>query len=363
MGIFQLLRNARGTDRFIKAQNAKPHPDTCVIVGNGPSLQPAVVAAINRAEADVYISNFAYENPLLFERANVLGMVNPLVIEQAVDGLEQCYTVARAAGQSVPTLLLPESLSGQMPAVAAPHGVATAATPGFQLHPIRGASTQSTVTYFLLQIAFWVGYKRVTLIGVDNTYNQPPVAEGVVITQVAADVNHFSADYFRGRRWEAADTQRMAAVISLAASAYLSHGRALTNSTVGGALDVLPRESLGEVLKKSEFGAVPAALNRGESLCLYVRSLLSVLRSRRMIGMTLLTGVVLAMASVMLPLSGISAAWIRTIVLGAALCGFLVMLTVGARLWERNVEVANLREFERRSQVMASSNSDPNVPG
>jgi len=308
------------------------------------------VARIDPEAADVYISNFAFENAVLFRRANVLGMVNPLVVEQAADGLAQTYSSAHAAGDSVPTLLLPANLAVQISAVANPVSVATAATPGFQVHHARGASIQSTVTYFLLQVAFWVGYKRVTLIGVDNTYNQPDVAEGVVITQSEADTNHFSSDYFRGRRWEAADTDRMAAVISLAATAYNAHGRVLMNSTDGGALEVVPRRPLAEVLRNAIYGLAPLTLSRRKVCAAYVRSFLSFFRSRRAFAITLLFAVILAVVAVALSDAYVVHGGARAAGVGAALCLCFAIAIAVSRFWERNGELSNLHEFEQRSR-------------
>lgn len=353
-GVLESIRIARNTGRHLQALRRAASSDTCVIVGNGPSLLPETVAAIDFGLADVYISNFAYENPELFGRANVLGIVNPLVMEQAVDGLAETFSAARADGKSTPLLLLPLSLAGQVSNLDYAIGVATAPTPGFQTDHVLGASTQSTVTYFLLQVAFWVGYKRVTLIGVDNTYDQPSVAEGVVIEQVDADANHFSSDYFRGRYWQAADTSRMAAVISMAATTYNAFGRLLTNSTVGGALEILPRVPLDEVLDRARPDATPIGLSLGRLLGLRLWSLLLHLRSRWALGVALLVAAVLSIVSLTLRFSASDSLWSELAMLGVGLSVLFATVIVAISLRARSIEVASQHTFERLSREAMS---------
>lgn len=362
-GVLSSIRNARNTARCFAALRQAACSDTCVIVGNGPSLRVETVAAIDVGAADVFISNFAFEHAELFERAQVLGIVNPLVVEQAVGGLSHVYFNSRVAGKKAPLLLLPENLAELIVENVNAVGVATAATPGFQAHPALGASNQSTVTYFLLQVAFWVGYKHVTLIGVDNSYDQPDVKEGVVINQVDADANHFSSDYFRGRRWQAANTQRMAAVIAMAAAAYTQHGRLLTNSTVGGALEVLPRVSLTDVLERATPGATSLELSRARSFLLSKWALLLRLRSRWLLGFVLFAAAALSLVSVVSRTAASSFALVEFAPLGAGFCVLLAAIIVAVGLRARNSELSSQRTFERLSrEAGARPATKPKIP-
>jgi hypothetical protein len=105
------------------------------------------------------------------------------------------------------------------------------------------ASWRSTVTFFNLQIALTLGSPEVYLIGVDNSYHQPPDSrEGNVVVQEHKDVNHFSPNYFtKGFRWQLADTALMTEVYKLAKDAFARNGRVIMNATRGGELEVFPR--------------------------------------------------------------------------------------------------------------------------
>ena len=349
-----LLSSVRNTFSNVQALRRASRSDTCVIVGNGPSLRPEIVAAIAADSADVYISNFAFENQALFDRATVLGIVNPLVVEQAIEGLAETYAAARNKEAPEPVLIVPADLQWQVAEEVGSIGIPTVPQPGFQLHSALGASVQSTVTYFLLQVAFWVGYRHVTLIGVDNTYNQPDVEEGVVITQTEADSNHFSADYFRGRRWEAANTDRMAAVIAMAGAAYRDHKRTLTNSTQGGALEVLPRVSLDTVVSAGTAERAPVRLGAIYRLGYWLLAVLLPLRSRRLLGVALIISLLSGMASAALLALGSTAA-AGAIAIAAGCGAALVLLIAVISLVARNRERSGQQQFLKLSGSVASA--------
>lgn len=222
--------------------------DTCIVVGNGPSLNATDLSLL--ASSDVFISNFAFEHPALLKNAKLLAIVNHLVAEQAPTRL------AEVVGDSIPVLTT-SHLRYALPASVDAYYVPMATTPEFQLTPRFGASCQSSVTYFLLQLAYWVGYRRVLLVGVDNSYQQPDVAEGEVLLQQGFDPNHFSGAYFEGKHWHAADVDRMAAAYEFARDAFSANGRSVVDCTVGGKLVVFPKAELAEALEAT-VGAGPS---------------------------------------------------------------------------------------------------------
>lgn len=218
-------------------RSTKRH-ETCIIVGNGPSLNSTDLSLLS--SSDVFISNFAFEHPVLLESAKLLAIVNHLVAEQATARLME------AVGGSIPVLTT-SHLRYAMPANSNSYYVPMAATPEFQLTANYGASCQSSVTYFLLQVAYWVGYQRVLLIGVDNSYQQPDVMEGQVLLQEGFDPNHFSGSYFENKHWHAADVDRMAAAYEFARDVYGADNRSIVDCTVGGQLRVFPKGDLAEM--------------------------------------------------------------------------------------------------------------------
>jgi glycosyltransferase involved in cell wall biosynthesis len=110
-------------------------------------------------------------------------------------------------------------------------------------------SWRSTVTFFNLQLAYGLGYKKVLMIGFDHFYRQPAgVKEADLIDQKQQDENHFLPNYFMGKKWQAADVGNMEKMYLLAQSTYESAGREIVNCTVGGHLEVFRRGNLKKEL-------------------------------------------------------------------------------------------------------------------
>ena len=107
------------------------------------------------------------------------------------------------------------------------------------------------MTIINLQLAHWMGFQRVVLIGMDFTYRIPDDAErdGVLIISRSDDPNHFHPDYFgAGKSWKDPQLDRVLVNYHLADEIYRATGREIVNATEGGKLDLFPRMSLREAI-------------------------------------------------------------------------------------------------------------------
>jgi len=76
-----------------------------------------------------------------------------------------------------------------------------------------------TVVYFSLQIAYFLGFKKIYLFGVDLSYKIPTSAkiDGSIITSTDVDNNHLHKDWFgKGKRWHFPRQDRMQIAIESA---------------------------------------------------------------------------------------------------------------------------------------------------
>jgi hypothetical protein len=233
-----LERAAERLDRLAQTRRG----DTCVVVGNGPSLKQVDLDLLDGY--DVFLSNYAATDPVLRSKARYLSVVNPFVAEQdprlfdELAGLVRFfpYWLRYCLKEDEDVLFLNE-IGGE---------------PFFSTNVSQKVSGHSTVTHFNLQIAYSLGYRKVVLIGIDNTYHQPVEAkEGDVLTCEGDDPNHFRPDYFRGKKWQAADPSRMELVYRLCRDAYDADGREIVNCTAGGALEVYRRGGLALELPRN----------------------------------------------------------------------------------------------------------------
>jgi hypothetical protein len=99
----------------------------------------------------------------------------------------------------------------------------------------------ATVTNVALQLAYYMGFQQVILIGVDHNFATKGDANKTVVSQ-GDDPNHFSAGYFgKGFRWQLPDLDTSEVGYGMARAAYERAGRQVLDATVGGKLTVFPK--------------------------------------------------------------------------------------------------------------------------
>jgi len=218
--------------------SAARRSDTCVLVGNGPSLNDTDLSLLDGT--DVFVSNFAHLKPELFEHATYLSVANNLVAEQGAAVFNQIDSVTKFAPWWLSYALAPDDHMAFVPSI----GYAE-----FSTDLNTNVSWRHTVSFFSMQLAYGLGYRRVALIGFDHSYRQSATyAEGDTIDQDGDDHNHFNPNYFKAKQWHAADVDNMEAMYRLADAAFLADGRVITNCTVGGHLELFPRADLASYL-------------------------------------------------------------------------------------------------------------------
>jgi hypothetical protein len=111
-----------------------------------------------------------------------------------------------------------------------------------------------TVSYLCMQIAFYMGFSEVYLIGFDHNYHIPKDANlgsNHVITSTSDDQNHFNAEYFgKGKRWHDPMLYRMEKAYRKARMTYETHNRLIANATTGGKLEVFERVAYPSLFKQ-----------------------------------------------------------------------------------------------------------------
>ena len=109
-----------------------------------------------------------------------------------------------------------------------------------------------TVTYINLQLAYYMGFSEIYMIGFDHSYVIPKDAttKGANIISNSDDPNHFHPDYFgKGYRWHDPRVDRMERCFIQARHAFELDGRHIYNATAGGKLEVFERKDYSESLK------------------------------------------------------------------------------------------------------------------
>lgn len=122
------------------------------------------------------------------------------------------------------------------------------ALPAFSMEPYIWIPEGFTVTYVCLQLAFFMGFKTILLVGVDHKYRfsgQP----NELLTAKGKDVNHFSSEYFaNGAKWNAPDLEKCEQYYALAEQVYRNAGREIINLSDPTELDIFEKGNINKWL-------------------------------------------------------------------------------------------------------------------
>lgn len=111
----------------------------------------------------------------------------------------------------------------------------------FSKDPCAGIYEGFTVTYVALQLAYYMGFSKVVMIGVDHRFADKGAA-GQTVTSGGDDPNHFAANYFgAGVKWQLPDLIGSEIAYTLARRAFEEDGREIVDATIDGALQVFPK--------------------------------------------------------------------------------------------------------------------------
>lgn len=117
---------------------------------------------------------------------------------------------------------------------------------------INGWGTGYTVTFTAMQLAYFLGFRKVLLVGVDHNFvTSGPPRRNVVST--GEDPNHFHPDYFgKGVKWQLPDLEGSERAYRLAKVAFEDDGREIVDCTVNGHLSVFRKSALDVELSRSK---------------------------------------------------------------------------------------------------------------
>ncbi|SHN49048.1 glycosyltransferase [Desulfovibrio litoralis] len=126
--------------------------------------------------------------------------------------------------------------------------------PYFSIDASRRLWVGGTVSYINMQLAYYMGFKNVYLIGFDHEYTIPSsaIVKGDDILSTVDDPNHFHPNYFgKGYHWHIPLVNRMELCYIKAKRAFDLDNREIINITPGGQLNVFRRDNYDKVLSDS----------------------------------------------------------------------------------------------------------------
>lgn len=224
--------------RLIKFENIHQKQD-CFIIGNGPSLNKMDLSFLS--DYCTFGLNKIY---LIFDKVDLnlsyYIAVNPLVIEQSKKEIEHLNCPSFLSYLASKNIIKNKKNIYRI--------LTTAFDPGFYSNITFPINEGYTVTYVALQIAYFMGFKRVFLIGVDHDFktqgnpNEQQTLQG-------EDINHFDPRYFSGQNWHLPDLEASELHYRIADFFYERSGRKIYDATVDGKCEIFSKITYTDALK------------------------------------------------------------------------------------------------------------------
>lgn len=236
----------------------------CFIIGNGPSL--------NKTDLDALESEITFAvNGFFLKSRKMTWSPTFYLVEDHLVAEDRHHWINNFKG---PTKLFPAYLAycindaddviffNHRPRKSFPDGF------DFSLEADKITYTGCTVTFTAMQLAAYMGFREIYLIGVDADYAIPADAQkgaayatGVLDMQ-SADPNHFDPAYFgRGHRWHDPQVEKMVQAYEEAERVVTANGQRIYNAGVGGKLEVFERKPFNKVAPGARTPAVVALEN------------------------------------------------------------------------------------------------------
>lgn len=205
--------------------------ERCFVLGNGPSLKNTDLTKLRNEKTLGMNRIYLLFNDLGYQTSYYLS-VNDLVVEQCAEDIQHL---------NIPRFVSWRSRKWLQPEANLFFLYTTYTGPGFSTNLSGRLWEGATVTYVALQVAFFLGFQEVYLIGVDHNFTTQGKPNTTVVSQ-GDDPNHFSPQYFgKGFRWQLPDLETSERAYQMAREAYENAGRKIFDATIGGQLQVFEK--------------------------------------------------------------------------------------------------------------------------
>jgi hypothetical protein len=213
----------------------------CVIIGNGPSL--------NKMDLSILRDEYTFGLNRIYLLFDKLGFETTFLVS----------TNGFVLRQFAEDFLRTNSLKffnwlHRKPFIADQSTVFLCAKPSLDIdgNILQGYFPGSgTVTNLALELAYYLGFSEVILIGVDHSYNINGQS-GLPVTSKGDDQNHFSKEYFgKGTVWQLPNFQAMELGYKKNRELFEMDNRVIVDATVGGKLNIFPKVIFSDYINQS----------------------------------------------------------------------------------------------------------------
>lgn len=250
--------NSSVDSKFIANLNNKHQGESCFIIGNGPSLTPEDLNKIHEYNIPSFGSNRIYH---IYEQTTWRPTYYISLDVYGLSTLEE-FDRIRNSGRFIKFLNYKVAKNGRK----SEDNIHYIFTYGrFKINPYvmesgelsedcsKHVSKTATVTANAIELAIYMGFKKIYLLGVDNNYARKKLANGKVIRDGSVKTSYFAGmKDTNGKPGDGFSVQ----VVDFMNEAYeicneyaATHGIKIYNATRGGKLEIFERVDFDEVIK------------------------------------------------------------------------------------------------------------------
>ncbi|RAK02556.1 uncharacterized protein DUF115 [Larkinella arboricola] len=112
----------------------------------------------------------------------------------------------------------------------------------------QGIYSGGTVTYATLQLAYYMGFSEVYIVGMDHNFVDKGRPNATELRKDSEDKNHFHPDYFpKGMKWQLPDLYRSELAYAQARQNFESNGRKVIDVTVNGKCTIFEKGTFSDL--------------------------------------------------------------------------------------------------------------------
>lgn len=225
------MKDSKPSKKYILeiVRKVKEKEEECLIIGNGPSLNGVSNEILSLLPSFGTNKIFKKFVPTFYVCINDNEInKNRLSIEQIDSKLKFTSSYNQVFGS---------------------YGLTPSTEVEFSLDPLKYVNQGHTVTYVCLQLAYWMGFKKVYLVGIDHFYTQKGDPDEEIIWK-GLDLNHFKgAEVSDNDKWNCANLEASEHYFQIAKETYEEDGKSIINLTHNSCLKIFETNSI-DILRK-----------------------------------------------------------------------------------------------------------------
>jgi hypothetical protein len=118
---------------------------------------------------------------------------------------------------------------------------------------LSGVYSGGTVTHACFQLAYYMGFQEVIVVGMDHNFVDTGVPSKTEVRSDEVDKNHFHPNYFpKGSKWQLPDLNRCEYVYRDTKEKFEAENRKVLDATIGGKCTIFPKIDYFTIFENEE---------------------------------------------------------------------------------------------------------------